>query len=647
MAEPVEEAESGSPESAAQESPAAVAIALGRTSRGPGSKAVDAEAVAFLRDQRRLINIQTEHLHEQRELTLSRLRWGRFNDRIKGLLQVMTAVVGLAVGVGVGAMAWQAHEDHGVAIAAFTVPPDFAQKGLTGQVVASQVLDRLSDLQEKTVTARPASTYANDWGGDIKVEIPETGVSLGELNRYLREWLGHETRISGEVVRTDKGVAVTARVGAASGKRFEGAEADLDKLVGQAAEAVYAQTQPYRFAVYLQSSGRRDEALAAYRKLAKSGAPEDRAWAYSGWATLESLDNHLIETVRLADEAIRLDPKLYPAYVIRNGVMDTLGWHQAELDTARQELALHRRGAFVGLSKEADTARQTFLRGVEAMSLGDYSTAVALIRSQAGATIDFEGIADAYTPTTFLGVVLARNHDVTGSRQVTQGMPNMISSQVEQHLALGEWRAVKSMVDQVKSEPRLGDVRSTAYAEIAGLVDAHLGRFAEAEALLASSRTDCDDCVIARGQVAAMRRDWAAAGRWFAEVERRAPSLPLADTQWAAALLDKGDPDAAIAKAAEAHRRGPHFADPLHVWGEALTAKRDFAGAIAKFAEADQYAPKWGRNHLRWGEALMLQGRYREARAQYEAASGLDLTQPDRAALDVLLARTAAGRLHG
>jgi hypothetical protein len=75
--------------------------------------------------------------------------------------------------------------------------------------------------------------------------------------------------------------------------------------------------------------------------------------------------------------------------------------------------------------------------------------------------------------------------------------------------------------------------------------------------------------------------------------------------------------------------------------------KGDLAGAVAKFAEADKHAPRWGRNHLRWGEALMLQGRYREARAQFETANGLDLSTPDRAALNVLLARTASGPLHG
>jgi hypothetical protein len=50
---------------------------------------------------------------------------------------------------------------------------------------------------------------------------------------------------------------------------------------------------------------------------------------------------------------------------------------------------------------------------------------------------------------------------------------------------------------------------------------------------------------------------------------------------------------------------------------------------------------------MRWGEALMLAGRYAEARRQYETANGLDLSKPDRAALDVLLARTASGPLRG
>ncbi len=69
----------------------------------------------------------------------------------------------------------------------------------------------------------------------------------------------------------------------------------------------------------------------------------------------------------------------------------------------------------------------------------------------------------------------------------------------------------------------------------------------------------------------------------------------------------------------------------------------DFDGAARKFAEADERAPRWGRNHLRWGEALMLQGRYPEARRQYEIASRLGLAKPDAAALKVLRRHMGTG----
>ncbi len=73
----------------------------------------------------------------------------------------------------------------------------------------------------------------------------------------------------------------------------------------------------------------------------------------------------------------------------------------------------------------------------------------------------------------------------------------------------------------------------------------------------------------------------------------------------------------------------------------------DHVAAAARFAEADKDAPRWGRNHMLWGEALMLSGHYAEARAQFEAANGMDFSAPDHAALNVLLARTASGPLHG
>ena len=73
---------------------------------------------------------------------------------------------------------------------------------------------------------------------------------------------------------------------------------------------------------------------------------------------------------------------------------------------------------------------------------------------------------------------------------------------------------------------------------------------------------------------------------------------------------------------------------PLHSWpiGDAASQIR---------ALADKYAPRWGRNHMFWGEALAKQGKAAEAKAQFTAAAGMDLTAAERSRLNQLLDRPA------
>jgi tetratricopeptide (TPR) repeat protein len=205
---------------------------------------------------------------------------------------------------------------------------------------------------------------------------------------------------------------------------------------------------------------------------------------------------------------------------------------------------------------------------------------------------------------------------------------------------LDDWSTALEVIDQQSAQERSWPATQAARAVLL----ARLGRLAEAGAAIAPTSLDCTDCLVARGEIAARGGDRKGADRWFGEAVKQAP-LPDDYLAWGQSLLMLGDPAAAIVALKQAHRVGPHDADPLEVWGEALMARRDDPDAIKKFAGADKDAPKWGRNHLRWGEALMLSGRYAEARAQYRAADGMDLSPADRAALNVLLARTASGPL--
>ena len=144
MAERIEDAETeGVGDAGVPPIASAAAMAVGMRKGRAGPKP-DAKLDAFLERQTRLTELQTEHLHEQRELMLSRLRWGRFSDRMKAMLQVMTALIGLAVVAGVAAMTWDASQDRSLVVEPFSAPPAFAQSGAGGQVIAADVVERTS-----------------------------------------------------------------------------------------------------------------------------------------------------------------------------------------------------------------------------------------------------------------------------------------------------------------------------------------------------------------------------------------------------------------------------------------------------------------------------------------------------------------------
>src|SRR5204863_5104560 len=92
----------------------------------------------------------------------------------------------------------------------FSVSPALAERGLTGAVVAGEVLDQLTRLNAESVAIETVR-LSDSWSADSHVEIPQTGVSIDEVNRLLRRWLGHQTFVSGTVVQTDAGVRLSAR----------------------------------------------------------------------------------------------------------------------------------------------------------------------------------------------------------------------------------------------------------------------------------------------------------------------------------------------------------------------------------------------------------------------------------------------------
>jgi tetratricopeptide (TPR) repeat protein len=625
---------------AASPAAAAESIALG------GDAALgrlDPRAAAYLEKQSALTDLQIEDLKRDDALRHWSLVVRHISDVLKLSFELALALVVAGVVLIIGAAIRSAATDNGVVIEAFSVPPDMAAKGLTGDVVATKVLDRLTAMQAQTSSRRAASSYANNWDKNIKVQIPDTGVSIGELDTYLHDWLGNRTHITGEIYHTAKGVSVTARAGGDASPTFTGTESDLDALIQQAAESVYRSTQPYRYAIWLEAHNRTSDASVMLQNLARSGSAEERAWAYVGLGNELQEKGDVAGSVAMLRQAIATRPDLLLAYENLAGDMNTLQHEEESVDVIKEAVALAARGGGADINP-SDVAIESLLdRQDLAQAMGDNLAALDLDR-QIESAPDRNSWASAYTTDLEACGAL---HDPDCVRRILAQIPpssdpnapiQRSAAMLQADISMGHWQAAKDgaphLVVLLAKVGKIGAFFVTrAVNPLLALADAGLGDFRASHQTIDKTPLDCALCLRVRGRIDTLERHWAGANFWLGRAVTAAPSIPSGYVDWGAMLLARGDPDGAIATFALAHDKGPHFADPLEMWGEALMVKNRSDLALAKFEEACRYAPHWGRLHLKWGEALVYAGKADEAKKQFAIAAPLDLLQADRTAL--------------
>lgn len=607
------------------ESPAEGTIPETPTPLDPTAAALAAEAAksnpelaesasAYFVKQSRLVEIQTEHLHEQRAVNLQLLKLKRFDERLRVSLRLFVILVATVVGIGALLVIRDAIADHGLVVEAFSVPPDMARDGLTGEVVATRFLDKLQAMQTATASDRPADSYQYNWGSDIKVEIPETGLSFGEFRTLLRNRFGHSNRISGEVIRTPTGIAVTARFGDAPPATLTGTESEFDELAGKAAEAVYRTSQPYRFAQFLSGQNRNAEAFRVIADLATNGAQNERGWAYIEWGMLDLNANGDLENARKhCLRGLAYSGALTNSAEICLVAVEVWSGHdEKDLEYSRP-LAL-------SAQKRAPGTTEEFYENAKILSTAWLDTITGDIQKSAQDWILGEAAPDyletAKITPAMVATAYALNHDPDSAKKVVEALepsddpsflePDAIAAfnalpaywiaatSSDWPAALADARACDSWLDVHTPENKLfGRLREVWIQPLEALAMANAGDLAGAETLMSATPLDCYLCVRVRGRIAAIKQDWTSAERWFAEAARQAPSLPFAFSEWGDMLLAKGDIDGAIAKFEAAHQKTPHFADALKGWGDALARRAQAKLALAKYDEALKYAPNW------------------------------------------------------
>ena len=620
---------------------AAAAIALGH---GP----LDPRAAAYLDEQTRLARLQAESLIEQNAFELSHLRFRRFSDWAKFALEISASLIALLVVAGIATMVWNASRSRDLVVESFSVPADIAQSGMSGSVLAARVLDRMGAMQAGTNSlAEGAGSYRSDDRDKVRVEIPDTGISIGELNRYLRQWLGDDIAVGGDLVHTPKGLALTIRYGDRPGTTVTGS--DLDKLIEQAAERLYRAARPLRYVDYLAERARYAEAEAILVPLIAQGETRARALAYITLASLHYEEGDTKRELDAATIAAKLDPSNAAAWYAVDAGAYNLSHRQLALDAEEAVLSLIANGRASDLNPDMVRTMPAILGADRDIDKADPQGAIAHCQLALG-------VQDC--GTEYLAGYEGDAHDLVEMQRtiamlpvtLLDGKPNGSVPSLQASLARhqGDWpRAVA--LDRSTDAILAANANQAWVRHIELWPDmshdmARAGDIAGGEALIARTPLDCDNCVVARGRIATVKRDWAAAEHWFALVSGRMPSVPYADKAWGEMLMAKGDLAGAMARLEIANKKGPHFADPLEMWGEALIATNRSDLALTKFEEAARNAPNWGRLHLKWGEALLWLGRRDDAKKQFSIAAGLFLTPSEQSQLGGMTARLAKAR---
>jgi hypothetical protein len=278
-----ERSEAEAPETLVGANAFAAAIAAIASRQDPG---VARKTEEFLSDQSRLLKIQADHLKDEHAARLQFLRGQarevdirRLGLRLRVGFQLFLVLVATAIGLGGAVLVRDAVTSRRVIIEPFHAPPSLAARGIDGAVVAAGLLDNLSHLQDATRSSSAARSLSGAWTGNIKLDVPETGISLGEISRLLRDRFGNDVRIEGDLVETTAGgLALTVRGNGVPAMTFEGSATELGQITGKAAEYVYSKSQPARWATHLTNVSRNEEAIAFSRAAMTGADPAERPW---------------------------------------------------------------------------------------------------------------------------------------------------------------------------------------------------------------------------------------------------------------------------------------------------------------------------------------------------------------------------------
>src|ERR1700733_12577799 len=583
---------------------AAVAAKISENDPEVARKTVD-----FLSEQTQLLKAQKECLKDEHALPPAHLRnqvraenTRRIGMRVRIGLHAVIALVAIGIAIGAAIMIHDAVRSRSVVIDAFDIAPNVAAQVPSGKIVAAGLLDVLTRIQAATRSGAGHRSLSSAWTNDIAIDVPETGSSIGQLERTMKARFGHDQHIDGDLAQSEGGgLALTVRGTGILPKTFIGEARHLDNLLTQAGEYAYGQSQPGLFAAYLANNDRNDEAIRFSQTAYARADSSERPYVLNYWANAiagRGADGAMREALPLYREALRRKPDYWTAY---NNIMYALNGLGDEEGLVRvSEQLVLAAGGRPGRAPEHEY--QNYDR-----------TVWDLPAERAEAIADVESHSGIGTTGSAGGAENLQIAQYEGQMQDVEAAPlrlNTTPVDAKYVPDVAQATFVRALLAEEKNDPeaaaREWDTYVEAYANPSVRTnDPHTicfaapsyektGQSAKAEAALnAVGALTLVDCYRFRGDILDLRGDWPNAQAWYAKAVKLAPSIPSGYYSWGMALARHGNLEGAAEKFKDASQRGPHWADPLKAWGDVLMQQGQGKKAIEKYDEAVKYAPNW------------------------------------------------------
>jgi len=579
--------------------PLAAAIATNLASQSPE---VAAETVAFLRQQTNVLRIQEKNLDAEYEFFESEAGPRLLALRLRTAFQVFFALIATVIGLGLAIVVYSGTQSRSVVIEPFDIAPNIAAEVPSGKIVAAGLLDVLTKIQAASRSNIEHRNLSNAWTNEISIDVPDTGMSLSDLERMVKTRFGHDQHIEGNLVPTRKGgLALTVRGNGILPKTFTDEAGDLDSLLTQAGEYVFGQSQPGLFAAYLSNNNRDDEAIAFAQSAYATADASERPYVLNYWANAiagKGGAGAMREAMPLWREAVRLKPDYWTAY---NNIMFGLGGLGDEEGLVRvgrqmMQLAGGRPGrASEDLYQNYDLVVWD-LPAARASIIADMKSHSGIGTNAAASGAESLNVAQ----------IEVQMHDVDAAALRLKTTPIDEKNIPDVALAAFVRALLAEETEKFNAAAKEWDTFATAYANptvstanppyicFAALTYERTGQSAKAEAALKPfGNGTFVDCYRFQGDLLDLRGDWTDAQEWYAKAVQLGLSLPEGYYSWGVALARHGDLDGAAAKLKDANQKGPHWADPLKAWGDVLVRQGHPKDALAKYDEALKYAPNW------------------------------------------------------